>query len=87
MGQLACTPVGLACLLPVPPSLLCLHVALLAGDARDNSELPSRGWRPQPHHPSKAALWHTIRSEAMRDAMKEPALASFLYSSVSSPWS
>eukprot|EP00955_Chlamydomonas_euryale_P041912 352159-Chlamydomonas_euryale.AAC.9 len=43
---------------------------------------PSHGWRTLPHHMSKAQLWQAMRDEAERDAMGEPALASFLYSTV-----
>lgn len=42
----------------------------------------SLGWNPQPHHLSKADLWQAIRQEAKADADAEPALASFLYSTV-----
>jgi serine O-acetyltransferase len=43
---------------------------------------PSQGWRPQPHHLSKPALWQRVRAEAKADADAEPTLASFLYSSI-----
>ncbi|KAG2433458.1 hypothetical protein HXX76_008515 [Chlamydomonas incerta] len=43
---------------------------------------PSNGWRPMPHHLSKAELWERIRQEAQMDASSEPALASNLFSTI-----
>lgn len=43
---------------------------------------PSQGWKMQPHHLSKEQLWQQLRIEAKADADAEPALASFLYSTV-----
>lgn len=43
---------------------------------------PSDGWKPRPHHLSKAQLWHRIRDEAALDAFFEPALATHLHRSV-----
>lgn len=42
----------------------------------------SDGWRPRPHHKAKAQLWAAIVSEAREDAAEEPALASFLHTSI-----
>lgn len=43
---------------------------------------PSQGWRPLPHHLDKQQLWARLRDEAQVDANSEPALASFLYSTI-----
>lgn len=48
----------------------------------EDEEHPSNGWKPLPHHLSKAQLWERIRQEAQADAASEPTLASNLYSTV-----
>lgn len=43
---------------------------------------PSCAWRPQEHHKSPQDLWTEVRNEAKEDSLSEPALASFLYSTI-----
>ncbi|KAK9822174.1 hypothetical protein WJX81_005220 [Elliptochloris bilobata] len=53
------------------------------GDLAPGSEwLPSLGWRPGKDHKTEEQLWELIRREASADAAAEPALASFLHTSV-----
>jgi len=59
-----------------------VDAAIATAPVADDSLLASAGWRAMPHHLSRAALWEAIRGEAKGDADKEPALASFLYSTI-----
>lgn len=39
-------------------------------------------WQPAPHHLAKAALWASIKEDAMQQAAAEPMLASYLHMTV-----
>lgn len=75
---------------PLPaPSDEFRHLPVASQASRDVQTIdnpdeyhPSRGWKTQPHHPSKQGLWQQLRLEAWRDAAAEPSLASFLYSTI-----
>eukprot|EP01025_Chloroclados_australasicus_P029446 TRINITY_DN29448_c0_g1_i1.p1 TRINITY_DN29448_c0_g1~~TRINITY_DN29448_c0_g1_i1.p1 ORF type:complete len:364 (+),score=44.30 TRINITY_DN29448_c0_g1_i1:110-1201(+) len=43
---------------------------------------PSEGWQPYPGYLSKQEVWDTMRGEAVDGALSEPALASFLHSTI-----
>lgn len=52
------------------------------GSAGAPVALPSAGWQQQAHHLKAEELWYEIRREARDDADVEPAIASFLHTSI-----
>lgn len=66
------------------PSTPSDYFAVREADAEKELEEqgPSCAWRPEQYHKSPQQLWETVRSEATADSLAEPALASFLYSTI-----